>query len=388
MKFSSKLPLWQLAFRPFFIFGAIYSVFAIALWVANVSSGLPVLDYFVPMIWHAHEMLYGFTTAIVAGFILTAVQNWTGVRGIHGIKLQVLVALWFTGRILLLLVHTPNGFVAAVDLAFYPMLAFYLAPYLKRPDQKKNRIFILFLALFFTGNLLVHLDSLQIVQDVALKGIFLGVNTTVLVILLIGGRVIPFFTSRVLPGAQLRRYLWLEILSLASVGVFILTQFFMPDTFLVAIIAFCAGAAHFVRLLGWQARRVWKIPILWVLHFAYIWIIAGFFMSGFSALQLIPVSLAVHAFTVGGIGVMIYGMTSRVSLGHTGRPLTPAKSIVVGYFLINAAALIRVFGPIFMLSSYLRVIEISGGLWIVAFFIFVLVYLPILLAPRPDGQVG
>jgi len=380
--FSAHAPLWELGFRPFFLFGSLFSIIAIALWIALLSQGRPVLGYLNPMIWHAHEMIYGFTTAIISGFVLTASQNWTGIRGLHGKKLQFLFALWLVGRIALFFSRESNIAAALVDLSFFPLLAFYLAPYLSDPELKVERVFLLFFALFFTGNLLVHLDSFGLVQNLARRGVLLGLNTVTLVIVFMGGRVIPFFTESTIAKAQPRTYPWIEILSHTSAWLFLITQFFSADTPFAASIAFSAAGIHFLRVLRWQVPRVKRIPLLWVLHLAYFWLVIGFLLSGLAGLQLLPFTVAIHAFTVGALGSMIYGMISRVSLGHTGRPLRPSPWIVTGYLLLNSAAAIRIIGPLVTPQSYLWAIALSGFLWITAFGLFAAIYWAMLITPR------
>lgn len=377
-----KSPLWDLSFRPFFLFGSLFSIAAITLWVVGLSGHAPLLGYLNPMIWHAHEMIYGFSTSIIAGFVLTASQNWTGIRGVHGRKLQILFLVWLAGRIALLSSREPSLVAAILGLGFYPLLASYLFPYLRDPDLKVERVFILFFALFFTGDLLVHLESFGVVHGLALKGLLLGLNTVTLVIVFMGGRVIPFFTESSIAKSQPVIRQWVEVSSHVSAWLFLLTQFFAPDTLLAAVIAFFAAGIHLTRLVGWQVPRIRRVPLLWVLHLAYLWLVIGFFLSGLAALQAVPVTVAVHAFTVGGLGAMIYGMISRVSLGHTGRPLRPSVWIVTGYYCLNAAAVIRVFGPILTPGSYLWALSLSGALWITAFSLFTYVYAPMLITPR------
>lgn len=392
MKKQSNTALWQLSFRPFFLFGGMFSAISIALWLAFLFAGLPYRGYLPPVIWHAHEMIYGYATAIIAGFVLTAVQNWTGQRGVQGLKLQILFALWVLSRILLTTLPQASVVAAVIDLAFYPLLASYLIPYLRDPELKIERIFLAYFALFFAGNLLIHLESLGMIVGYSRKAVLLGLNTMIVVIIFMGGRVIPFFTESSIARAQPRTFPVVEILSHISAWLFLFTQFFMENSLACALAAFFAAAVNLVRLGGWYVRRIRRIPLIWVLHLGYFSIVLGFALSGFASLGLIESPSAVHALTVGALGMITYGMITRVSLGHTGRRLIPPASVVVGYVLLAVATLVRVFGPVFapffesVLGTNLRVfsISLSGLFWIVAFLLFLQAYGPMFLAPRID----
>jgi len=387
--------LWRLAFRPFFLFGALFAALSIGLWLAVLFGGLPYHGGMSPIIWHSHEMVYGFSTAIIAGFILTAVQNWSGKRGIQGLKLQVLFGFWALARLLIAFYPGPSLLVTIVDLAFFPLLGFFLFPYLKEPRFKVERVFFLYFAIFFTSNLLVHLETLgvNLPENInAALAIRLGLHTVILVILFIGGRVIPFFTESAISRSQPKTYPAIEVLSHASAWAFLITQFFMQHSIISAVVAIVTAIIQLIRLQGWYVPRLKAVPIIWVLHVAYLWLAIGFLLSGFSSLGLVPITLSVHAFTVGGIGSIIFGMMTRVSFGHTGRKLYPSKKSVAGYAMISLAALIRVFGPMFTgalgADAYSVSLTLAGVLWITAFGFFVFEYFPVLTQPRLDGRDG
>ena len=385
---NEVVPLWRLGFRPFFLLAALFAILGIFLWVFIFLGAFHPIGAFDPILWHAHEMIYGYVTAVIAGFVLTASQNWTGRPGLRGKKLQFLVALWILGRTLMSLSHHSSLATAFIDLSFYPCLAIALAPDLKPADMKAERVFFLYFALYFAGNLLMHLEALGVTHGYALRGALLGLNTTLLMIIFMGGRVIPFFAESELARAQPRTHSTVEIFSHVSAWAFLVSQLFIPGSIVSAVIAFVASALHFLRLSGWYVRRVRRIALLWVLFSAYFWIATGFSLFGFVSLGVLSLGPAVHAFAVGGLGVMTYGMMSRVALGHTGRRLKPASVIIAGYVLLNLSCLIRVFGPILRASSVPRWIEISGSLWILAFFSFALIYAPMLVRARIDGKTG
>lgn len=377
--------LWNLGFRPFFLFGAGHAVFAMLIWTGFLMRWFPLSGHLDPVQWHSHEMLFGFSTAIIAGFLLTASQNWTGIRGVHGRPLKLLVIVWALGR-LLPLTDLPPVLSAAVDLSFYPLLAYFLIPYLRGPDVKEERVFFLLFALLFAGNLLVHLEGLRILSEYGREGIYLALDTVLLVIVFMGGRVIPFFTESEKSRSQPKTWPWVEWAALGSVPLFLILDFASSRSTLFAAVAILAGVSHLVRLYGWQVSRVRRVPLLWVLHVAYLWIGLGFVLSGLSVFDVLPRSIATHAFTAGGIGGMIYGMIARVALGHTGRPLHPSAWVVAGFYLVNLAALFRVFGPWIWPSQHLPMMALSASFWVAAFGIYLAVYAPMLVSPRVDAQ--
>ncbi len=385
---GSKTALWQLAFRPFFFFGSLYALVAVALWLSFLFGVLPYRGHLALVTWHSHEMVFGFASAVMAGFVLTASQNWTGLRGVHGLKLQLIFGLWALGRVLMATSPAPSAITTLVDLGFYPLLAIYMFPYLKDPEMKVERVFFAYFAIFFAGNLLVHLDAHGILPGHSRKGILLGLYTMVIVVIFMGGRVIPFFTESTLAKAQPKTWEPVERLSHISAWLFLASQIFYENSLWSALIAFGAALIHLIRLWGWQVRRVRRIPIIWVLHTAYFWLATGFAMAGLASLGLIASSASLHAFTVGGLSIVIYGMITRVSLGHTGRPLRPTVPIVTAYYLLIAAAVVRVFAPLISPSLHDGAVIFSGALWIAAFFIFLVIYGPILTSPRIDGRPG
>lgn len=383
-----KTSLWQLAFRPFFLFGSAFAIVTILMWVAYLTGHLAQVGSLAPMLWHPHEMVYGFTTAIIAGFVLTAAQNWTGKRGVHGTPLVALVTVWLLARLLLAFPHSPALLSAIVDLSFYPFLSLLLVPYLFTSDIKSERIFFVFFALLFIGNALVHLEELGWFTGYARKGLFLGLNTILLIIIFIGGRVIPFFTESSIANAQPRTRKWIEIGSSVSAAAYLVTDFFIAGTLVHSLLAFLTAGVHFFRLAGWQVPRVRRVPLIWVLHLGYLWLVIGFVLAGLAGLGKFNPSLATHAFTMGGLGVIIYGMISRVSLGHTGRRLHPAAWTVAGYVSLNIAAWVRTLGPVLLPAFYLETVVTSGLFWMLAFGIFIAVYATILLSQRTDGRPG
>ncbi len=381
--------LFALGFRPFFLMAGIFAVILMALWAGAFVTNRPLTTYYGMTGWHSHEMIFGYACAVIAGFLLTAVKNWTGMETAKGPPLAGLSALWLAGRIMPFFPGgLPPWLIALVDFLFLPALAFSLAIPLVRGGQKRNLFFIPLLSAFALADLLVHLELCGFAYGSARAGNFLALDLIILLIVIMGGRVIPFFTERALSGVSPKRWRWIEWSSIASVIAFMLAELFLPGSIPAGVMAGLAAASNGLRLAGWYTKRFWAVPLLWVLHLAYAWVVVGFCLKALAALDLVSPQLTLHAFTVGGIGVLTLGMMARVSLGHTGRPLKAARPAVFAFALINLAAVLRGIVPIIFPYWFLQLVALSGGLWILSFLIFVVIYTPILISPRVDGLPG
>jgi uncharacterized protein involved in response to NO len=380
--------IWNLGFRPFFLLGSAWGALQIFIWVTFQAGWLPSIPYHDSIVWHVHEMIFGFATAIMAGFVLTASQNWSGKPGVQGSKLILLVALWSSARILSIIWEQQPLLFAITDLAFFPLLAYFLKPYLWQESQKHNKIFFpLFLVLVGT-NLTIHLNALGITNLETRPALFGCVFIFIIMISLIGGRVLPFFTTNVIPDAKPVKNIWIEklhLISLAFTGALVM---FMEFSIVTAVVALITGIIHSIRFFLWQPWKSFRVPILLILYLGYIWIPIGLVLRACASMGWIASSPSTHAFTSGAIGIMIYGMITRVSLGHTGRKIHATPIIILGYVFIFASSVIRVFGPLAFPAHNLSFIETSGWLWFGAFTIFTIVYAPILCKPREDGKPG
>ena len=380
--------IFALGFRPFFLLAGWLAILLMAFWVPVFVGGVASDIYYAQIDWHSHEMIFGYTVAVIAGFLLTAVRNWTNTPTPSGLPLAEMGALWLVARILPIFVAIfPRWLIAAADLAFLPTFAIGIAVPLLKNNEKRNLIFLPLLAVLWSADLLVHADVLGLAPNLARKGLFLGLDVIILVIVIMGGRVIPFFTERAL-SVVLKRWRIVEWLSPLSVVLFLLTELFVPDSVTSASLAALAACANGARLAGWYTPRYWRVPLLWVLHLGYGWIILGFYLKAGTALGLVPPQFTIHAFTVGGIGVLTLGMMARVSLGHTGRPLKVGAAMTSAFVLINLAAVGRGLLPPFFPQFFSQLIVASGAFWIAAFTIFIIVYTPILIQPRVDGRPG
>ena len=383
------LVVFNLGFRPFFLLSGAFAIILMALWIPVFTGGRALSTYYGQIGWHSHEMIFGYTVGVIAGFLLTAVRNWTGRPTATGASLAALITVWLLGRILPFFSTTmPAWLISVVDLAFLPALTASIAVPLVRHGEKRNLLFVPLMLGLFAGNLLVHLELLGLLPAVARHGIFLGLYLIILLIVIMGGRVIPFFTERALSGVVIKRRPVLEWLAPWSVIAFMLAEILFPSSKVAGALAGLAGIINGVRVISWYSQRYWQVPLLWVLHLGYGWIVVGFLMKAAASFGLIPAQFTIHAFTVGGIGVLTLGMMARVSLGHTARPLKVGLSMAVAFALLNLAAIFRGVLPAFLPLWFSQLILLSGLLWIAAFLVFVIVYTPILTQPRIDGQLG
>lgn len=391
---TRAMPLWRLAFRPFFLLGAAFSLLAILIWGAFWHGTVLLQPHGGMFWWHQHEMLFGFVAAIVVGFLLTAAHNWTGQRGLHGAPLLALAGLWLLGR---LLMASPLGLsswaLMVIDVAFLPLATVALAWPIIRVRQWRNLIFVPMLALLALANGVMHRALVLGDSGLLRSASYLAVLLIVLLMVVLGGRVIPFFTSRRLQRPATRRPAWLEVIALGSVAAMVLAQLVsLADVLLPAtgwaLLAFIAALANTLRLLGWEGWRSWREPLLWGLHLSYAFICIGLLMWGLAALGSVATSLAVHAFTVGGMAIMILAMMSRVSLGHTGRAIVTLPGIGIALFLLVSAAILRALLPTLWPQASHWALSLASVFWCLAFGLYLCRYAHVLLMRRIDGTEG
>lgn len=381
--------LFALGFRPFYLLAAGLAAAWIPLWVIVWHGHFVIPSGFSTVGWHTHEMLFGFTSAVLVGFLLTAIPNWTGRPTATGLKLAGLAALWVAGRVVMLAgAGLPWQVVAAVDIAFLPLAAASMLPPLVATRNRRNIAFPFVLIFLALANLTLHLDAAGIAP--------LGAEATravlaaLLVILVImGGRVIPFFTKNRLPVAGADRSERLDTLATAATALAAVLSVLAPLTPASGVAALASASLLVARALPWKPWATRSVPMLWVLHAGHAWIAVALFLRAALDLGLdLPVSTPDHAFTIGGIGVLTLGMMARTARGHTGRPLEATRLMTAAFTIINLAALVRVFGPIAAPEFQAPVIGLSGLLWATAFVLFLVEYVPVLLGPRVDGRPG
>jgi len=377
--------LWSLGFRPFYLLASGFAALSILLWICQYTGHLPAAYLRTPA-WHGHEMLYCYTVAVMAGFLLTAVRNWTGKPTPTGPALMALAALWVAGRVLVL---TPFVIAAAVVNAAFPVaIAIAIGAPLVQSRNRRNYFFIALLLLLGVAVLDFHLSTLNLLPWPHRASLQAGLDVVLFVMAVMGGRVIPMFTNNGVPGTNATRHPWVEKIALGSVLALLGADLLpLPATF-VALLAFVAVAAHAARLYLWQSWRTARTPMVWVLHVAYGWIVIYLVLRGLAALGMVGELFAVHALTIGAIGGMTIGMMTRTARGHTGRPLAPDRFEVACYILVALAAAIRVFGGMWLPGAYLATIIVSGTCWSAAFALYAIRYWPVLTQDRLDGKPG
>ncbi len=390
----NRLPVARLAFRPFFLLASLFSVLAMGVWFAFWHGDILLRPRGGLIWWHQHEMLFGFGAAVVVGFLLTAVQNWAGRRSLHGAPLIVLVGLWLAARVLLAFpAGLPSWVPAAVDVAFLPLAALAMARLVIAAKLWRNLMFVPVLLLLAMANLAMHLGAAQGRTELIRQGAYLGILLIAVLMVLLGGRVIPFFTSRKLGRPQPAPIPSLEKLTLGSLLAVVLLQLLtlggvaVPEALHAAamLVAAVAGA---MRLARWEGHRTLHEPLLWGLHLSYAFVPVGLAMWAMALLGAFRVELAVHALAIGGIGAMMLAMMARVSLGHTGRQIRTLPGIGVGLALMFAAALLR--SPVLAVFPQIThwTYNLSILFWCGAYLIFLFHYTRPLLSARVDGQDG
>lgn len=378
--------LWNLGFRPFYFLASVFSAASILVWLAEYFGRLPVNAYLRGPLWHAHEMLFGYTVAVAAGFLLTAVRVWTRRATPVGLPLVGLAGLWVAGRVLVL---TPYASVAAaVNVAFPLAIATAIAIPLIQSGNRRNYLFIGILAFLGAAELAFHLSLLGLIRLPATASLGLALDAILFLLVVMGGRVIPMFTNNGAPNARARRLPVIEAVAPISILALLACDLLAAPTWAVAIVASACAIIHAARLWLWHPWRARRVPLVWILHAGYGWIVVHLALRAFAAGGLVPGVFAIHALTVGAIGSFTLGMMTRTALGHTARPLRAGALEVSCYALVQLAAIVRVFGGIFCPSQLTLTILVSGLLWALTFALYAAGYWPILSRARLDGKAG
>ena len=386
-------PILRLAFRPLFLGGTLFSVIAIAWWLHYWMNPSDWSPHGGPIWWHGHEMIFGFGAAIVGGFLLTAVQTWTGVIGLRGMPLAVLALSWLLGRLLLAFgAGLPTALIALVDVIYPLLVAVAMAYPVIKVKQWGNLMFVPMLLLLALLNMVSHWGVITEQPQLAMQSLHGAIMLFALIIAIVGGRVVAAFTANATGCKRAAPIKWLERASISSIILMLLIAFYgfahVPPV-LLTVVASIAAIANGWRFLRWGYQHSWSDPLLWSLHLAYAFIPLGFVTLALYSVGLMDnLSAALHCFTVGAIGGMILAMISRVTLGHTGRPLTPPKIVSLAYVFILSAAVVRVLMPALMPEFAQWGIAIAGVGWLGAYGIYLFVYAPMLVTTRADGSAG
>lgn len=392
-KGAARFVPFAYGFRPFFFFAGVYAAAALGTWLWIYRSGSMPLGQMPPQLWHGHEMLYGFVAAAIAGFMLTAVPSWTGSRGYAGGPLKLLVLIWLAGRMSFMFAdRLPFALFAVLELAFIPALIVTIAPSLLRTFNR-NTPLLLVLLLFWSGDLLFVFGVTATDVAMSSRGLRVGLDLVLVLITVIGGRIVPAFTRNALrergTTVNMRGNALLEKFTIGTMLAYAIADIVSPYNQLTAVIAVLAGLAQLARLVGWHGIRTASMPIVWVLHVAYLWMPIGLLLQALFVLgEFSFAAYWQHALGAGVAGTMILAVMTRASLGHTARPIVAHWSIALAYVLLVFAISVRVFGPSVLTLPYQDTVVLAGLLWCVAFVIFALVYAPVLLMARLDGKSG
>lgn len=387
--------VWALGFRPFYLLGAAFAMLAIPLWLLWYFAGPSWQNALmhamhIDLLWHVHEMVFGFALAIIIGFLFTAVRNWTGLTTPRHGHLALLAGLWLAGRLAML--FAAPALAAVIDLAFIPLAAWPLYRVLRKANNRRNLFLIGLLALLTAVNVLFHLIRLGVLSINPFAPIHAAILIIVVIESVIGARVIPMFTANGAPGSRpqvspVRDKVALILTVVTALAYVCGLPAGLPAP-LVAGLALGTAATVLLRVLGWQPQKTRGIPLLWILHLSYGWIAAGFLLLALALLQQTSFSLAFHALTVGSMAGLIMGMITRTTLGHTGRALLAGRAEAAMYGLIQAGALARVVAGLVAGDARDAALLVSGIAWAGAFLLYLLVYTPYLWRARVDGREG
>lgn len=386
--------LFALGFRPFFLGAAVFAVLSMFAWMGLYAHGQTYQPGGVSaMVWHAHEMIYGYAAAVIAGFLLTAVRNWTGRPTVSHAPLAALFALWVAARIFSAL---PSQGTLIAAMAFDTLFMLGLIAALARPlihvKQWANLGVISLLLPLLIANLAYYAGAFGMWSAGLSVGLYAGVYLVLAMIFKLMARVLPFFIERgVGVPVELTQRPWLGWASFVLFSTFAVADLSLDyGSPIVTTLAVLLVLLHGLRLRDWYVPGIWAKPLLWTVYGGYMAITAGFALKAASGVfDLVPPTLALHAYTVGGVGLVTLGMMARVSLGHTGRNvMAHPKQVTWMAWLMVGALIARVVFPIALPAQYLMWVMASQALWVACFALFVWVYAPILLRPRLDGQPG
>jgi uncharacterized protein involved in response to NO len=396
--------LFASGFRPFFIAAASLSSLALSYWLLLFLGIVPAtgLNYYPPLIWHMHEMVYGYAGAVIAGFLLTAVKAWTGLDTLRGWPLAILFAIWLGARCLPFLGTDFVWLVALLNPLFFIYLGLAIAIPIIKSGNNRNLFVVLITLVLAISNATLHAALLGFFNSASSDSLVIA-NTAIaiafylllLLIIIIAGRVFPMFSTNGLGGIySAKKYQWLEIACVLSFLIFGVANIIDQSgqklaPFILLSLALLVVALHSLRVAGWFHWRIWTKPLIWVLHAGYYFLIVGVLLTGISAYYPEARVPGLHALLAGGLGLITLGMMTRVTIGHTGRDTQqPNRLISLVFIFIVVAALIRVFLPLVDSSLYLSSLKLSGVLWSLGFLLFLALYLQALVTRRPDGAEG
>lgn len=382
---DKKIALLALGFRPFYLLASFWAIFTVFEWLLELQNmGIRSSNEISGVIWHAHEMIYGFATTVITGFALTAVRAWTGLETLKGWSLLFLVALWFIARIGAFTVSP----LIVIDICFLPIVAIIIGRLIIKARMYRNLFLPFILIILGLLNALFYLTLLRYLKLDINQIIFAALYLIVMVEIMIGNRIIPSFTANASPGLKQNRSLILTKITIFGSALTFLLQIFNPIALLNAVACFVIGILHLVLLLGWRPLSTKGKPLLWIMHLSYGWISVGFFLLGLSDLGLMNIYPALHVFGIGATGGLIIAMITRTALGHTGRALLAGPIEIICYLGIQATLFFWLLGNSNPNTWFYPVLVTAGVCWISVFTLYLIKYLPLLTRARPDGKAG
>ena len=380
------LALFALGFRPFYLLGALFAALALPLWIVMYVGAIDLAPVLPDMLWHGHEMVFGFAVAIIAGFLLTAGQVWSGLSTPKGWPLVALVALWLAGR--LVMFSGMPVLAAVVDLAFLPTLAIVIGRVLYRARNRRNYFAPLLLLALAVANALAHAGAHAWLDVGPLTGLHLAVALITVLETVIAGRIVPSFTANALKTEPWRN-VWVDRVAIVLTGLALVAWAFNLPAAVSGALALPAAAVQLARIWGWRPLPTLGTPLLWILHLAHGWIVVALLILALAGVGLADPASVPHILSVGAMSGLIVGMITRTALGHTGRTLKAGLNETVCYWLISIALVLRV-APWFGLpaSMFIPFLHSSATVWTICFLLYLWRYVPILVSPRVDGRPG
>jgi uncharacterized protein involved in response to NO len=381
----------QKGFRPFFLFGAAMAAVLVPWWVAHCDD-VVALDSnrpgFEGISWHTHEMVFGVVAAILAGFLLTATENWTSRPTARGWFLAALVLLWGAGRGIAL--DGPLGSVAALfGLSFLPALTIAVGLPILITRRSRNYLLLAVLPALWLCDIHFHLVAEGLLPAGGVRSDLVAVDLVVLVMVIITGRIVPLFTRNATGDERIRSHRPLDLAAITSVIAVIAAEIIAPTGMVMALVAAIAAALLLARCVFWGALKTLGRPILWILHLGHAWLVAGLALKALAAAGVgVPPTIALHALTVGAMGTLIIGMLCRVTVGHTGRAIVTSAPALLAFLAISVAAVARVVLPLAAPSTTKPALWIAAVGWTVAFVAYLAGHGRMLVSPRPDGKEG
>ncbi|MEH6609326.1 MAG: NnrS family protein [Halioglobus sp.] len=384
-------PLWNLGFRPFFMGAAYFGALSVVLWAWSYRYGIPIYPNSIsPSLWHAHELLYGYALAVIAGFLLTATKNWTGQQTLHRAPLAGLFFLWLAARLSLLTGVIPLALSAALDVLFNTWLFMAIAIPIIGTRQKKQYAILGKLIFLLVCNCLFYLEALGLMSDVARPTMHVTLYVIIGLVLMMCRRLIPFFIEAgVGYKVTLQNSTQMDLASLFLFLGFFIAECFFNVTGYQYVFAALLIPVLAIRAWWWFTPGIFGKPMLLSLYGAYLAIVFGFTLFALVPISSVTPLLAMHVLTIGGIGLITVSMMGRVSLGHSGRSIhEPPKAFAYLFIGLAMAAVVRVAGPLLFVSAYQQWILLSAVLWVLSLLTFAVVCTPIWLRPRVDGKYG